>query len=194
DELIEKLDHLRSGMDEAGEKTRTDASERPMGEQPGKGPTKEEAPVGVSGDAAVAAPPPEATTPSPVPDGESDTGAVWDQLLSAVSEKHPSLAANLSRCHIRDLTGQHMVLQVKGTGFTVNMLRRNKNLAILKKLYRDLFGRDIDIRIEADADQQKDNAKNSSDESRLKKEALRNPRVADAIEIFNGKVIDVKLL
>lgn len=193
DELIEKLDRLRNGTDRIAVETHTGSAEKPVREQPAATAIEEDA-RSVSGDVVDGEPPFKAAAPSPASDGERETCDVWEKLLGAVSEKYPSLAANLSRCHLSRLTDRNMELKVKGNGFTVKMLRRNKNLVILKSVYHDLFGEDIDIHIEADADQQRDNANNSKDENHLKREALRNPRVADAIEIFDGKVIDVKLL
>ena len=128
------------------------------------------------------------------PLGEKKPEEIWQQITRTVAETHPSLAANLSRCYLKNITDTLITIQVNSNGYTLNTLRRNKNLAILKKVYRDLFGISIDILIETDMVENKGKINGGSHEHQKKNEALRHPRISDAIEIFNGKVIDVKLL
>jgi len=125
-------------------------------------------------------------------DGETPEN-IWEQMTAAVAKNSPSLAANLSRCYLKNITETSITIQVSGSGFTLNSLSRNKNLAILKKVYRDLFGKSVDILIETDAVEPKAKL-NGVNGNQIKNEALRHPRISDAIEIFDGKIVDVKLL
>ena len=125
---------------------------------------------------------------------KEDPNDTWGKITGAVSERYPSLAANLSRCQVKAISDERITLEVIGNGYTATMLRRNKNLAILREIHQELFGRDIGFAVLTNDDQENGKRTNGNQEGRLKNEALHHPRVADAIEIFDGKVMDVKLL
>ena len=118
----------------------------------------------------------------------------WNRFLDIVSENHPSLAANLTKCSLKQLTGQSLEIEVNGNGFNKNMISRNKNMVIIEKICEDFFGKKIDLIITAHPSQIPECQSNKNQASRLKQEALNHPLVSDAIEIFNGKIVDVKTL
>jgi len=192
DELIDKLDRFRKDVEPQGTGGKAAPSENhiqradfqmpPDGEK--KSPENLPLPDENAGEARSAA--------SPL--NEISPGEVWQKMSAVVSEKHSSLAANLSRCYLKSISGTRMEIKVKGNGFTLNMLRRNKNLAILKKVYSDLFGKTIEIRVEPENTDPPEKTNGGSQETQLKNEALRHPRISDAVEIFDGKIVDVKLL
>ena len=74
------------------------------------------------------------------------------------------------------------------------MVMRHKNRDIIKKVCSDFFGKDIKVIIEAKRMQKQDNQDKKSKADRLKQEALSHPLVTDALEIFNGTIVDVKIL
>ena len=123
-------------------------------------------------------------------DQEEDIESIWKKLNDVISESQPSLAANLTKGVLKKLTEKSLEIEINGNAFNVKMIQREKNLSILKKICSDFFGRKMDIIITA---KKKPDIKNSLD-SRLKQAALDHPLVSDAIEIFNGEVIDVKIL
>ncbi len=120
---------------------------------------------------------------------------IWNQLYEIIARKNPSLGASLSKCRLKQVTADRIEIEVRANGFTLNMLQREKNMAVLKEICTEFFGKDVDIALishpETDAHSPK---KKSQNDSRLKQKAISHPRVADAIEIFNGKLIDVKIL
>ena len=118
----------------------------------------------------------------------------WKRLLSIFSEKHPALAANLKDSKIKRLADQRLELVVNGNDFNINMVRRDKNVAIIKKVCSEFFGQEMDVIITAKRIQKSEYQHKKSQSGRLKQEALSHPLVADALEIFNGKVVDVKIL
>ena len=193
DVLIEKLETFRRGFN--GSASRPDTRSTTRGTQIEKRsmlPAEETAGVSadVSGEDTRSK---EAARPM-VSSLKGDPNDTWGKITGVVSERYPSLAANLSRCQVKAISDERITLEVVGNGFTVNMLRRNKNLAILKEIHHELFGNDIDIHITSEDSQDNGKQTNGNQESRLKNEALSHPRIADAIEIFDGKVLDVKLL
>jgi DNA polymerase-3 subunit gamma/tau len=118
----------------------------------------------------------------------------WNQLYEIIAKKNPSLGANLSKCRLKQITADRIEIEVRANGFTLNMLQREKNKDALKRICAEFFGKDIEVvltsNLETDDESPK---KKSQNDNLLKQKALSHPRVADAIEIFNGKLIDVKL-
>ena len=74
------------------------------------------------------------------------------------------------------------------------MVRRDKNAAIIRKVCSDFFGQRMEVIITTKKILENEKQHKKGQAIRLKQEALSHPLVADAIEIFNGKVVDVKIL
>ncbi len=130
---------------------------------------------------------------TPVDQGE-DMKGTWKRLLSIISEKHPSLVANLKNSMIKKLADNRIEIEVNGSHFNVNMILRDKNKAIIKKICGDFFGKEMDVVIVPKKIKDLEHQEKKSQAGRLKQEALSHPLVTDALEIFNGNVVDVKIL
>jgi DNA polymerase-3 subunit gamma/tau len=186
DILIEKLDNLRKDIYE----TRTDF--RDTGSKPVLKDTQEssiETSCEVSGTAESLAP----FTSAPLAPNEN-IDRVWERLLLTFSEEYPSLAANLKNSSIKSLSGHRLEIEVNGNDFNINMVRRNKNSTIIKKVCSDFFGKDMEVIVTAKKIQNLEDQDKKNNAERLKQEALCHPLVTDAIDIFNGNVVDVKIL
>jgi len=118
----------------------------------------------------------------------------WGRIFEIISEKYPSLAANLTHCTLKKIDDNSLEIEASGNEFNISMIRRSKNTAIIKKVCSDLIGKKMDIVITPKIAENHDGQRNKKQANHLKKEALSHPRIADAIEIFDGKVTDVKLL
>jgi hypothetical protein len=64
---------------------------------------------------------------------------------------------------------------------------------LLKQVCTDIFGIPKDIQFFIEDAVEDRHRKKKTDHNQLKQKALRHPLVADAIEIFNGTLIDVKI-
>jgi len=125
----------------------------------------------------------------------NDLNSAWNQLCKTIEETHPSLGASLSKCRLRQVAGGRVEIEVHGNGFTARMLQREKNKLILKQACAQYFGNETDIVLIAQGEpDEKHSKKKSQNDHLLKQKALSHPSVADALEIFNGKLIDVKIL
>jgi DNA polymerase-3 subunit gamma/tau len=118
----------------------------------------------------------------------------WEKLLSVFLEKHPSLATNLKNSKIKRLTDNQLEIEVNGNDFNINMVRKEKNIGIIKKVCRDFFEKEVDVIIGTKKITENKHHQKNSRKIRLKQEALSHPMVTDALEIFNGKIVDVKIL
>jgi len=186
DVLIEKLDNLRKDIYEAKANSR-DAENKPVFQDDG------ESSQTTSGEVAGTA---ESIEPFPAPplDLHENIDSTWAKLLSIFLEKYPSLAANLKNSSIKSLDHKRLEIEVNGNDFNINMVKRQKNRDIIKKVCSDFFGKDIKVIIASKRIQKQDNQDKKSKADRLKQEALSHPLVTDALEIFNGTIVDVKIL
>ncbi|MBW1894980.1 MAG: DNA polymerase III subunit gamma/tau, partial [Deltaproteobacteria bacterium] len=127
-------------------------------------------------------------------DQNENIDSTWKRFLSILSDKYPSLAALMTNATMKRLGDQRLEIEVNGNDFNINMVKKDKNTAIIKKVCKDLFGPEMDVIITAQKTQNNENQQKKSRDSRLKQEALSHPLITDAVEIFNGKVVDVKIL
>ena len=124
---------------------------------------------------------------------DEDPAAIWQQVIESIAHKNPSLAANLAKCQIKKTTGASLEIEVPGNGFTLNMIQREKNMVVLKQVCADITGKRHEIRFTS-GDPMVDKHRKKKKDNQLKQKALNHPLVADAIEIFGGKLLDVKIL
>jgi len=119
---------------------------------------------------------------------------LWKHVLEIASEKYPLLAATLTKCALGSVDRQVVEIRVNGSEFNLNMLKRKKSQEMLKKLFSRLLGQQVQIQLISKTDAGPDSQEKKKHEHRLKQEALSHPLVAETVEIFNGKVVDVKIL
>jgi DNA polymerase-3 subunit gamma/tau len=118
-----------------------------------------------------------------------DLDATWSRLYEIIAQKNPSLGASLSRCRLKQVSADHIEIEVCGNGFTLNMLQREKNKAILKKICTAYFGEEKNVVLTTSSEPHDESPKKKSpNDHLLKQKALSHPLVADAIEIFKGKL------
>jgi DNA polymerase-3 subunit gamma/tau len=190
DVLIEKLDRLRSEIPSSTGKTAASAGENkaarkasgsqtyPLGRQTGAGQGVEAAPASENDVNAV----------------QIDLDATWLRLINLLAEKNPSLAAYLSKCRLKHLSDEVMEIEVPDNGLTLNLIQRKKNEVLLKEIARQFFRQDKLIRFSIQTGSPNNGSQKKSQQNQLKQMALNNPLVADAIDIFNGRLVEVKIL
>jgi DNA polymerase III subunit gamma/tau len=151
DELIDKLDLLRQEIHNspggfAEQKSEVKPSSLESGQQREEG-------------HADSTPEP----PAAADDTLNDMGATWSRLYEIISQKNPSLGASLTRCRLKQVAADHIEIEVRDNGFTLNMLQREKNKTILKKICAAYFGEEKDIMLisssEPDEERPKKNPK-----------------------------------
>ena len=126
-------------------------------------------------------------------DPQEQLDETWNKIFEIVSQKKPSLAANLAKCSLIGVSDSKLELEVSGNGFTISMIGRHKNMTYLKRVCAEYFGKEKQIVLKTKLDPDAEKQKKKSQNNLLKQKAISHPLVADAIEIFNGKLLDVKL-
>jgi DNA polymerase-3 subunit gamma/tau len=190
DVLIDKLDILREEMfayDQRQEFAGTTPPPAINAKDPSAGSQGKISPGSSKSGAKI-----EEASPTNSPAENSDEA--WKRISKIISNKHPSLAANLAKCKIKKIEGHCLEIEVPGNGFTLKMIQREKNMAVLQQVCADVLGSRKDIRLVPGTKPDDNYQKKKSHDNELKKKALSHPLVADAVEIFDGKLIDVKIL
>jgi DNA polymerase-3 subunit gamma/tau len=189
DMLIDRLEQLRatvaSGtpLQTAEQKARRSAS----GPAGGK-------PIGPSGDRTPMHPHPQVGAQSPPevhPRTIADASELWERVQARVVEERPSLAGFLSKASIKTVQENLVELEIFGNEFVLNNIK--KHLPFLETIIADQQGQEMKIAVSAniqDAAEKEDNKKKTD---LIKTQTLSHPMVAEALDLFDGKVIDVKV-
>jgi DNA polymerase-3 subunit gamma/tau len=129
----------------------------------------------------------------PVLSASGDESDPWRAILDIISERYPSLAPNLAHSRLVKLSGDTLEIEVNGSDFNYKRMRRKENIKTLEQISESFFGRRMSVVIHAGVNMNGQPKREKIDAAnRLKKELLHHPLVADAIEIFNGKLVDIK--
>jgi DNA polymerase-3 subunit gamma/tau len=195
DVLIDKLDVLREEMFAYGqpqEFTVTSSNSAINAKDPSAGPQGKTLPDSPKSGANSSGAETAEASATNRPAENSDE--VWKRIAKIISNKNPSLAANLAKCRLKKIEGHRLEIEVPGNGFTLKMIQREKNMAVLQQICADVLGSRKDIRLIPGTTPDDNYQKKKSHDNEQKKKALSHPLVADAVEIFDGKLIDVKLL
>ena len=120
----------------------------------------------------------------------------WQQLLSVFNERCQSLMPSLEKAMLTKVDENLLEITVHGNSFFAARLRDEKSMDAIRKISSQFFGRKMNIKIEQvqGATFQENQLKENDRTSRLRKEALSHPIVTEALEVFQGKVVDVKIL
>ena len=177
DQILHKLDHITKRLEErCGPSGQSDILASPKQEVFGVSRGNE-----LSGEAQASS---------------DDVGETWQQLLSIFHERCRSLVPSLEKAVLSNVAEDFLEIRVHGNSFYTARLQDKKSLAAIQKVCNQFFGRNMTIKITEAQDKTSDNnhPRESDRTRRLKKEALSHPIVVDTLEVFQGRVVDVKIL
>jgi DNA polymerase-3 subunit gamma/tau len=177
DQILHKLDHITKRLEErCGPSGQSDVLASPKQEVFGVSRGNE-----LSGEAQASS---------------DDVGETWQQLLSIFHERCRSLVPSLEKAVLSNVAEDFLEIRVHGNSFYTARLQDKKSLAAIQKVCNQFFGRNMTIKIIEAKDKISDNnhPRESDRTRRLKKEALSHPIVVDTLEVFQGRVVDVKIL
>jgi DNA polymerase-3 subunit gamma/tau len=155
--------------------------------------------------------PPITGTPSSANDGTDGTGvqenqrsalpstskerhAFWSRILDDLGKHLPALAANLQQSSLVVADANCFEIEVRGNEFGINRVKRSENIQAIRRAAHDLLGLSPKIVIHGISDDPAAKREQKKNEDRVKQNALSHPMVSDVVEIFQGKVLDVKVL
>ena len=134
-------------------------------------------------------------------DKKADPDSIWKNIIDILSQSNPSIASNLVHSTLKKISENSLEVEIGGSSYNMNTINRKKNLIIINKVCDTFFGKKMSVLIKTEQNMQ-NMQRMQNDESRnkkrltdsLKQEALNHPLVSDVLEIFDGRVIDVKIL
>jgi DNA polymerase-3 subunit gamma/tau len=137
-------------------------------------------------------------SPSSPPSSEGKE-EIWRRFLEEVQRKKASLASMLEQATLLTLTDEKIEIGINQDSFLWEKVKEKESLAILKDTGRGILKRDVEIKIShypSGTDGSVSRKPNNHKEQQLKKaqeEAINNPAVKDILDIFGGKIVDVKI-
>ena len=105
----------------------------------------------------------------------------------------------LEQATLLTLTAEKIEIGINQDSFLWEKVKEKESLAILKDTGRGILKRDVEIKIShypSGTDGSVSRKPNNHKEQQLKKaqeEAIHNPAVKDILDIFGGKIVDVKI-
>jgi DNA polymerase-3 subunit gamma/tau len=139
---------------------------------------------------------PPAAVPSEADGGKGgqpvkDIDALWRRVVREISDQKPSLAGFLGKCNLRSGRDGVLELEVRGNAFTLKNITKHQQ--IIETQCNNHTDRPVALEIVANFEDQATHRKEKKKISRLKQEALGHPLVMEALELFDGRVIDIKV-
>jgi DNA polymerase-3 subunit gamma/tau len=179
--LIAKIDHLRHGL-----------AEPPAGIPPAQSAVpRQEVP------ATPAAPPlPPPATPAAEAHHEPHESLAqsWQRVLQKLSGRDPALKAVLAAGDLLRVDETVVEIQLCGSTFSLDRVRRKESIALIEALCSEYFGGPRKLVLRTQEQARDDEREKQREAARLKHEALHHPLVSEAIEVFDGRVVEVKIL
>jgi DNA polymerase III subunit gamma/tau len=148
----------------------------------------------------VAPPAPETTAAEPstgtAPEGLKGQGPVdhdrlWDSAIRQVEQEKPSLAPLLKRCRMKQPNDAVLELEVSGNDFDFKSVQKHQNF--LENMFSTLVGQPVQVRVTVNTQEAAGKQIEKQQVDHLKQSALSHPMVMEALELFGGKVVDVKV-
>ena len=124
---------------------------------------------------------------------ESST-ARWQDFLKRIRQEKPALAASLERASVSEPQPRHFELDFNGREFDYEMVNEKENVGLLKRLGRELFGEPVKFSLNAGGREGRNQQKaKTARQRRQQQKALKHPLVTEALEIFGGDIVDVRV-
>jgi DNA polymerase III subunit gamma/tau len=180
DTLIAKLDDLRREVGGAEEASAGPTASSPKAPAPAARAAPTARPAAPVPDPELAAPPP------------GDLAARWQRISDDIARTQPNLGANLKRCCLKAASAERVEIATPNA-YAASTLRRDKNLALLRGACARVFGGSPEIVIAEDGGCEPPAHGRREHKHAVVKETLNHPVVADAIDIFNGKLVEVHI-
>ena len=189
DELIESVEALRQTMIATGGGLAVSVATADAPEKTGASGAK---PEGYAASRQDSGPP--HNTPMAIPSDEKERETAWARIVDMLGTDLPALAANLQQSSLVAADERIIEIEVNGNEFSINRVRRRESIQAIGRMVQELFGRPLEIVVHGKSADPAVRQKKKVHEDQLKQQALSHPMVSEVIELFQGKVVDVKIL
>ncbi len=115
----------------------------------------------------------------------------WGRIITIIAETKPSVAAALSRSQLTGVSEAAFSVVMRDNDYKTKMVK--KNLTMIEAVCREHAGRGIQVDFSrGDADGTRA-ATAKQEAENTKQQLLNHPLVADAVDIFSGKIEAIKI-
>ena len=120
-----------------------------------------------------------------------DGQTLWDEIEDIVAEERPSLAGFLAKTRFVSFENDVMAIDVEGNEFIFKSIQ--KHLAFIEQACTKLYSGPVKVNLSVNIQDASEKEKKKKETEQLKSKTLSHPIVGQAVELFDGKVIDVKI-
>ena len=121
-------------------------------------------------------------------------GARWDDCIERVRQEKPALAASLERVSVREPQPDCLELDFNGHEFDYEMVKERESFGLLSRLAREIFGERVKVTLKVGSEEIRREQRLKTDRQRLQQQkALKHPLVTEALEIFGGEIVEVRV-
>jgi len=127
----------------------------------------------------------------------------WEQLMEFVNSKAPGIGSMLEQLIPRNMAGEELVIGGRRGEIYLEVLQEQDKMAELHVLLKEFFNREVRVKfVEMEAEErarnhnvvEKRQQKESDLARKIKKETREHPMVKEAMDIFGGELVTVKVL
>jgi DNA polymerase-3 subunit gamma/tau len=125
------------------------------------------------------------------PDDQNPGNDAWRMIITRIAESKPSIAAALSRSQLVSVSEKMFTVKVGDNDYSMKLVK--KNLSMIDAACREHAGRGIHVDFFSDDANEKHapTAKQKADD--IRQQLLNHPLLADTVEIFSGKIEEIKI-
>jgi DNA polymerase III subunit gamma/tau len=116
--------------------------------------------------------------------------AIWERIMDRLSKQKPSLAGFLAKCSMRSASQGKVALEVNGNEFSYNNIARHRDA--LETICSEEYGSKMHLELIANYENSDAKQEHKERIGRLKQKAMGHPLVMAALELFDGRLIDIK--
>jgi DNA polymerase-3 subunit gamma/tau len=116
--------------------------------------------------------------------------AFWEKVMDRVSRQKPSLAGFLAMCGLRSISRERVVVEVNGNEFAFNNIAKHRDA--LESICSEALGGRVQLELLANYEEAESKQAQKEKSSRLKQKAMGHPLVEAALELFDGRLVDIK--
>lgn len=128
-----------------------------------------------------------------------DLNKIWQEIVKNVQDTKISLGSFLEHSSLVNLTDTELIINLNNhSSMFIESINETENKKILKKKVKEYFNKAMDVKITTLPKDEilSENLKREGDSDknrRLRKEALEKPIVQEALEMFKGEIINIKV-
>ena len=121
---------------------------------------------------------------------ETDAGSLWERVMDRVLRQKPSLAGFLAKCRLHSVSQGQVTVEVNGNEFSFKNIAKHKDT--LAEICSEELGRRVRLELLANYEEAESKQAQKEEKSRIKQKAMGHPLVTAAMELFDGRLIDIK--